>query len=98
MATKKKAKVTSFSATEEEEGVPKRGRGRPPRGEGTTVLHAKVGTAREGVRVAESERRDLERAAKKEGVSLSALLRRVALVFARDPNAAAQVRGSTAWA
>jgi hypothetical protein len=75
----------------------KRGRGRPARGEGSSTTNVVVGGARHGVRLADSERRDIERAARGEKVPVSRLLRALALCFARDPQVAAQVRGSTHW-
>ena len=50
-----------------------------------------------GVRVADSEKADLERAAEIEGLSLSTLLRLSALVFARDERLAARIRRSKCW-
>jgi|GEM_PF-3357428 len=75
----------------------KRGRGRPKRGEGSGVINAVVGGRRHGVRLATSERAAIESAAQKEGVAVSALLRRVGLVFALDANARAQIKGSAQW-
>lgn len=76
---------------------PKRGRGRPKRGEDSKPINVVVGGQRHGVRLSTSERAAIEREARKEGVAVSALLRRVALVFALDEDVRRSVKGSSSW-
>jgi len=85
------------AAAPDEPEEPKRGRGRPKRGEGSGVINAVVGGRRHGVRLATSERAAIESAAQKERIAVSALLRRVGLVFALDEHARAQIKGSAQW-
>lgn len=69
----------------------------PKRGEDSKPINVVVGGQRHGVRLSTSERAAIEREARKEGVAVSALLRRVALVFALDEDVRRSVKGSSSW-
>lgn len=90
------AAMARAAAPDEPEPV-KRGRGRPKRGEESKPINVDVGGVRHGVRLSTSERAAIETVARQEGVAVSALLRRVALVFALDASTRAVVKGSASW-
>lgn len=92
------AKVSARARAESKAtSEPKRARGRPPRGEGSSVLGTTIDGKREGVRASTSQGDDIKLAAELAGVSVSTLLRRCALVFARDAIGAHNIRNSAVW-